>query len=149
VPAHRKHEPPFDGLRRVLSECRAAGMPFEAAWHMALGAPASPAKGVRLPHATAHRHAWLDVFESTKGAWEAAYTGRETPLSRVLAHLAERVIEDASAAARIGHLEGAEQEAHMALLPLPLGISGFARKGLKRGGAQDWPETRELGELAA
>ncbi len=140
MPARRKFARAEVQLRESLAESRRAGLPFEEAWQRALGAPTVREKGVRMPHATRERRAYLEAFEATRSEWKAAYLGVSTRLSRVLESLATAGVEDWTRFARLASAAGSDEGARLALLPIGYVGGGSTRSS----GPVDWPETSEL-----
>jgi hypothetical protein len=143
VPGRPKWPRPEIQLREFLAASRRAGATFDEAWAAALNAPSSRGRGIRLPHATRHRKAILEVFKSGKAEWRAAYEGIETPTSRVLKHIAEAFgTDDWSTVARVVS-HGASVEAGARLARVPIGyVKGSA--GSPDAVLREWPETHEI-----
>lgn len=141
MPAHFKAGPPTQQLLAFLADRKRRGQTFDEAWRAALRAPSKPDVGIRFPHSTLYRSEWLEAIESTRAEWEAAWHGRETPLSRALSMLtAVAVAEDFSVAMRRVLVTRDEPGAQVARAPWPTGVGNKFRLPPE----VDWPETAEI-----
>lgn len=114
------HPPVPVQLRRVLERARSDGLPFDEAWQLAVGFPTSPRSLVRFPHATVYRREWVELLESQREEWAAAYEGRQTTVGEAVEFLLGLVCEDASGAARRALLVGRvnDERPRMARAPM-------------------------------
>lgn len=125
MPMRFKHGPPHELMREWLQAARDAGQDFDTAWAAALRCPSQGHIGIRLPHQTSERTAWLAVFEATKEEWRAGFERRETGVSRALAHWREHVADDFSGAAWHAALAGKHEERpQLASVPMPHYVRG-------------------------